>query len=392
MDRKEIGLKYAGVFDVLKFAFWHQEPAAADEAVYRDLRAHAIQALPAPVLCELSLPPALFRQWKQEVVQHVIHYHAYLHAQHSIPLTVPYVILKGTSAAQYYPCPEYRSMGDIDLMTRREDYETACRTLLENGYLEVTDENDRRRGRHREFSKNGISIEVHRFFASMNDLQTVMRFDSLILSCIGGERVLPDMINGLTLLEHIDQHMENGLGLRQIIDWMMFANRCLDGEGWKEFQPLAREMRLENLAVTVTRMCEMFLGFRENAWCGGADEQLCADLMEYVMCCGDFGGKMDRQETLSTGRAEKLRHPVAALRELQRRGEENWPGAKKPLLRPFAWMWQGYRFFRDTDSLAAGYVEALRRDKLFDALGVRREAKGLVSFENGILCNKHTAQ
>lgn len=371
------------LFQVLRKALWDTGEATGSWEVYRELSAHAISALPGFILHALHLPDDLLKRWKSQIYGQIIHFDAYMQAQQALPLTIPYVILKGASAAKYYPHPQLRAMGDIDVMTRREDYEAACNMLMDSGYQETTDEEDEHRGRHRKFEKYGFAVEIHIFFGNLKSPEKTQRFDDYIISSITPSHVLPDLVNGLVLIEHINQHMEVGLGLRQIIDYMMFVDRCLTDETWPAFEGMLGETGLEPLALAVTRMCEMYLGLTPHLWCAKTDEKLCANLMDYVLSCGDFGTKIERRVSLSTGRAEKLRHPIAAFKELQRRGVENWPGAKKPYLRPFAWLWQGCRFFRNTDNLSAGYRAALQRDRMLSALGVRREAQGLVFFENG---------
>ena len=177
--------------------------------------------------------------------------------------------------------------------------------------------------------------------------------------------------------------MEHGVGLRQIIDWMMFVDKCLPDERWDEFRPLAEATGFETLAVTTARMCEMYLGLPEHRWCRDASEQLSDDLMDYVMSCGNFGRLRNIQEEAAVSRAGKLRHPVRALKELQQKGEENWELAGKPVLKPFAWAWEGAQILKDTSGLTGVYAEARRRDQMFDALGVKRSEKGLVTYRDG---------
>ena len=47
--------------------------------------------------------------------------------------------------------------------------------------------------------------------------------------------VLPSLQNGLVLMLHIVKHLKSGLGLRQIIDWMMYVDKQLDNEKWEEY-------------------------------------------------------------------------------------------------------------------------------------------------------------
>ena len=238
------------------------------------MKQHAIASLPMPYLSELAMSPELRKEWKLYILQQVSYYTKSNYEQDNLPISVPYVILKGSSAAQYYPYPECRIMGDIDIMTSREDYDTACRQLLDNGYHIVEDIY-----KETTLEKNGICIDMHRQFASLNNPDHVKFFDDLIIENISSTHVLPEMINGLVLLEHINQHLESGLGLRQIIDWMMFADKCLPDEKWLEFYELAKKIELDKLAIVCTRMCEIYLGLSHREWCASADTNLCEQLI-----------------------------------------------------------------------------------------------------------------
>ncbi len=368
---------------VVRKALWGNETAVADREIYEEMTAHAIAALPAPVLSDLDLPEDLLAEWKKTVLRQVIRYNAYLNVQQNLALTMPYVILKGTAAAQYYPHPEYRTMGDIDVITRHEDYEAACVQLLADGYVEVTNQIDRERKRHREFYKNGFSVEIHLFFASMNDPVKAERFENYIIANINETHTLPHLINGLVLLEHINQHLEEGLGLRQIIDWMMFVDHELPDDKWPEFQKTASETGLETLAITVTRMCEMALGLEKHNWCRKADERLCLQLLDYVLVGGNFGQKRSAGDKLALGRAAKIRRPITMIQELQRMGLRNWKRADNKLLKPFAWIWQGCHLVRTTSGLVEHLGKSKQLGSMLDKLGAQQLGKGLVYFENG---------
>ena len=373
------------VLNLLRLALWEPEKAllSVDEAVFSELCEHAVSALIEPILPQLDMSPELHRQWKNKIRQQLIYNEMYRSVQDTLPQKVPYTILKGTSAAQYYPKPENRTLGDIDIMTAREDTDAVCEILILDGWRETTNESDAERGRHRVFKKHYFTIEVHAFFASVNEPEKAKILDDLIIDHINSSHVLPDMINGLVLIDHINQHLEVGIGLRQIIDWMMFADKCLTDEGWEAFRPVAQATGFETLAVTTTRMCELYLGLPEHKWCNDASEELCSNLMEYVMRCGNFGSKQYTEEEIAIARAGKLRHPIKAIKELQEKGEENWRLAGNPGLKPFAWAWQGMQFLKGTPGLTRGYAEARRRDRMFDELGVMRSVKGLAAYKDG---------
>ena len=368
------------MLNVIKLSLWNTGSAIADEQIYEEMRNHAIIALPGNILSSIDMPDNLRERWRQDIYRQIGNYCNYMYLQKSLPVTVPYVILKGTSAAQYYPHPELRAMGDIDIIAKRYDYECACKQLLDCGFVESAEKETRR---HRSFKKNGYIVEVHSFFASMNDVEKAKYFDDLIINNIDDSHVLPDMVNGLVLIEHINQHMEAGLGLRQIIDWMMFVNKCLPDERWEEFEKYAQKSGLKTLAITVTRMCEMYLGLSKHEWCSSANEELCTELMDYILECGNFGVKVNPDQKAAVNHAIELNHPIRLLKELQARGVDNWEAASNPLVRPFAWVWQGLQYSKSSKEAIKQYGKAAKQDKMFDALGVKRSKKGLVNYKDG---------
>ena len=374
------------VFSIIKLAIWGKGEVRADQYDYDEMMAHGIAALPALVLNDLSLPEDLLDKWDSVVLQQLSYYARYKYAQSRLALEVPYIILKGTTAAQYYPHPEYRTMGDIDIMTKREDFDKAYQSLLVGGYKITT-------ATEREiiFVKNGVAIELHRYFASLNDPRQCKYLDDLIIDNINPLHILPDFVNGLVILEHIGQHLEHGLGLRQIIDWMMFVDKCLPDEKWTDFQPLVQEIGLEQLAKTTTNVCELYLGLPERQWCADVDHNLCENMMNYILSSGNFGNKRISSEAVSQTVFTYTRGPVATFKWLQERGLVNWQVAQKyKILRPFAWAYQGIRYIilgvsqeGSFSKIREEYEEARRRTDLFEALGVKQKAKGLVTYRNG---------
>lgn len=383
------------LFDVIKKSLWNMGTAMADWEIYEEMKLHAIAPLAAPVLSELNLPDELFKKWKMTCLHTIANYQYYMYAQKTLPITVPYVILKGTSAAQYYPYPEYRMMGDIDLMTSHEDYDAACDMLLQSDFKENTNAVDRYLNRHREFIRNRAYIEIHSYYALRDKREEVKALDDLIISGIGPTHVLPDMVNGLTLIEHINHHIEEGLGLRQIIDWMMFVDHCLPDEKWPEFASLASVTGHVKLAMTVTRMCELYLGLSEHNWCAQVDSTLCETLMEYILSCGNFGRKKETKshtsEVLLTSASWK-----SMLIKLKQRGVLNWRTAQKyPFFRPLAAIYQMIRYVFDgltrknaIKKLREEIIISRRNSKLFESIGVARERSGRVTYHNGKYVNK----
>ena len=353
------------------------------EEVYEEMKLHALLMLPAHILSSLQMNDELRNVWEKDIILRFSYYCKYINIESNLPVVVPYVILKGTAAAQYYPYPQYRSMGDIDIMPSRGYMDTACNELLANGFEEITTQNDWERGRHRTFIKQGVPVEVHSFFASMNDPEKVRIFDDMLFDNINPSHILPDLINGMVLIEHVNQHMEEGIGLRQIIDWMMFVDKCLDEEKWSEFQKMLQKTGLEKLALTVTRMCEIYFDLPEHMWCRGVNKKICADLMDYVLASGTFGMKFDEDEQIALARVSQFTHPIRMIKELNKRGSSHLEPTKKSVQNPLLSILRGVRSVNKPLHFIKHYRKAASINRMFDSLGVRRASKGLVYYENG---------
>ena len=375
-----------GDFELLKCVralLWDNHMDSITSNAFFAMQKHVISLLAAPLLASMQIPNSLREEWKKDIIQQIIYNESCIYALKMIPLNMPYVILKGTNAAKYYPKPELRALGDIDIMTKRDDAEAACEALLINGYREITSTDDVKEGRHRAFVKHGIPVEIHYYFAAMNDSEKAKTFDDLIVNNIGDTHDLPDLINGLVLIEHINQHLEHGLGLRQIIDWMMFVDKCLTDENWGTFDNYIKRTGLETLTIVTTRMCEIYLGLSEHSWCRNVDKKICKSLMGYILDSGNFGSKRTNEEKKSYIRFSQSLHPIKSLNELQRRGMNNWPAARNPLLRPFAWIWESMVYFKDFLEMSKNMKKAKSRERLLSELDVKRKGLGMAKYQNG---------
>lgn len=384
------------MFSLLIAALWGEDrfplPSLPDTdwtAVYTELRHHAVQNLPVDLLVKVD--PAHSQVYLQSAFRGISHWYKLMQEQQAVcallkEAGIPCVVLKGAAACQAYPQPINRSMGDIDLLVKPQDFDRAWELLSRDG--EYIGENYR----HKEMRRNGIVVELHRAFSTFNDFKKRALLDSWLFDSIDLVKIsemegysfpmLPRQMNGLVLMEHINVHMESGLGLRQIIDWMMFADRNLSDEIWDtEFSDKVQQLGLTTLAKTVTRMCQLYLGLREDlTWCRSADDTLCRDLMTHTLKQGNFGRKQPNGYNKTISLLNSAKNIPALFRVLQRYGRINWPAAEKyPILRPFAWLYQIGRYIRRGFKLKhplRHLREAVKsehgQDVLFDRLEITR--------------------
>lgn len=148
---------------------------------------------------------------------------------------LPFVLLKGLGVSQYYPKPELRAGGDLDLLYYSEtDYLWANVFLMQEGYhLHV--ESEARRG-HTAFSYRSTLVENHARAVFFDLKRHNAYFEQLVQAAIRegrlervslGEGVevdtLPAELNALYIFIHIFFHwLHWGVGFRQYCDWLLY--------------------------------------------------------------------------------------------------------------------------------------------------------------------------
>lgn len=217
---------------------------------------------------------------------------------------IPFVIIKGAAAAMAYPDPYLRAAGDVDFLVRRCDYEKTAALLEESGF-ELNHEKLSWM-HHYGYKYRKVSFELHSRLGSIkqSDDRLISLFEEGIMNSERKEigsfsfPVLPEDLNGLSLLFHINQHLRTGLGLRQIIDWMMYIDR-LPTDVWdNQVLPLLRQTGMEKLALTVTAMCQRYLGLRKIV--EESESYPCRELMDYILEKGNFGRKSGKYGKISS--------------------------------------------------------------------------------------------
>ncbi len=262
---------------------------------------------------------------------------------------IPTVIVKGTSAAIYYPIPSARTFGDIDFIVPLQYFSIATTLLEANGYIKNSKPEDE--DRHIGYSKDGYHFELHHRFSYTDlDIERYIQagIENRVQVRINDHEfpMLPPLANGLVLLTHISHHLYLGLGLRQIIDWMMYVDRVLNDEFWySTFQSAVNELGFSTLAITATALCQNYLGLPARSWCQGADEELVNQLLETILTSGNFGIKTGTGNNVETVTAAMKSHGVFYY--LQLAGEHNWALYHRyHMLKPFCCLYQIFRYIR----------------------------------------------
>lgn len=209
------------------------------------------------------------------------------------------VVIKGCGLAAWYPVPELRRAGDVDLLIREQELEHGLAVLQQAGYTvsEIQHANHHVVCR----SPKGIDVELHVMLAEpfqdgtvnqrMGELSKVFVEKRVYRDCMGvGLPVPPDACQALQMLLHMLQHfLRAGFGMRLLCDWTVFWNRQEGNRTWEEFEELAESCGVLEFARVVTESCVRFLGLRENILDGRHAPGLAEEFLCDVFASEEFG-------------------------------------------------------------------------------------------------------
>lgn len=294
------------------------------------------------------------------------------------------VVLKGVSAAAFYPVAEYRKSGDIDLLLSvREDAERAGEILKTNGFWI-------KEGQHANHhfvytSPEGIDVELHIMLAEPFDNEFINQYlerkvpefiDHSVRSVIMGvELPVPqDGYLAFHLLLHMLQHfLRSGFGLKLLCDWTVFWNHSVSEQDRHIFLSLVKESGTEGFAKVVTDVCVQYLGLKkenvEFLVCGKIQTCAAEELLAEVLEAEEFGkSSSDRMVAI---RGTK---PTDYMREFHHQVKLTYPKASKYVLcLPVLWgmMLVGFfyrnRTLRKVSSIAI-LKKAGKRSKMINQL------------------------
>jgi hypothetical protein len=214
----------------------------------------------------------------------------------------PY-ILKGQGIAQFYSNPDLRQCGDIDLyVSSHADYEKACEIIDAMG----TDEdhkNDKSIEKHYHTRVGKVPVEIHRYtdVYYQNRLNKIyqaisdegFRAEPVQVDIAGFKITTPPVdFNVFYIFNHLWHHfIADGVGLRQICDWVMLLHKCHAQINLDHLQEMLEKMELMKqwkvfgyIAVDVLGLPEEEFPFYDRS-----HVKLSEKVYKLVMLEGNFG-------------------------------------------------------------------------------------------------------
>ena len=260
---------------------------------------------------------------------------------------IPYLLFKGTEIARFYPEPMLRTMGDSDILVRKEDIEKASEALASIGF-----HGDLSYNNERHFQINGFQFELHHrlLYDNIVNLPHLKAWTDSVWEHIfaedGVRYSMEPEFNLVYLLLHLRKHLLfQGVGLRQFMDVAVMAQQKLD---WDKVNGYLDELDLNPFAANCFALCSRWfeMSFPINT---GISDEFYKAATEKIFAGGVFGyADKDAKGNVFNFHLQKegklkvfLKHvfmPYSVMRNLQRFSFIDG----RPYLLPAAWI---YRVF-----------------------------------------------
>lgn len=161
------------------------------------------------------------------------------------------LVLKGTHVAQYYPRPEEREFGDLDLYFYNK-HDEADRVARE--VLKVDISNDAHH--HSKYNYRGVTVESHYDFVNVHYPPSNRRYEALLKGLVPSPT-----FEVLFLLRHMACHFASSrITLRELTDWALTC-QALQGEvDWKRVQQSVDDYGMRPFASALNLIAERQLG------------------------------------------------------------------------------------------------------------------------------------
>lgn len=285
---------------------------------------------------------------------------------------IPVVVLKGISTAAFYPVPELRKTGDIDVLILKKDVRSACRAMQEAG---MRMDEEQRANHHIAFTTTeGIAIELHIMFAEPFDSEAVNRYmkeriGECFRRCVREEimgielPVLDRSYHAWQMILHMLQHfLRSGFGLKLLCDWTVIWRQPWTEEEKEKLQELVAQSGIKGFVETVTGVCVKYLGLeRELVPFVPIQEEIADEFLREILDAEEFGKSgADRMVALRGTRV------VDFVREFHHQMRLTYPKAGEvPLLWPILWV-----------MMFAGFLYRNRTLRRVSTWGIIKKAAG----------------
>ena len=287
------------------------------------------------------------------------------------------ILLKGPATAAYYPVPEYRAFGDIDLLLYDpNDYDKADKLFGEQGIRRTATQDSHH---HTSYLYDNVCIELHRkVVREFAQKKVNERIDSIftleernicrkkILGC--EYTVLKPELELLYMTLHMIEHLCNaGFGIKLLCDYVAALNGNSEEDTVSQYRGYIDMLGLNTFVLRMSDICVAYLGLSEPVYKQltgkSANTELILndhtvdELLNEIFDTGLFGS--DNSSRIVALNENGI---IGLIKEFHHQTKENFPKASKcPLTWPGLWIATFVIFVRNNKKIRGiGMLDVIR--------------------------------
>ena len=287
------------------------------------------------------------------------------------------ILLKGPATAAYYPVPEYRAFGDIDLLLYDpNDYDKADKLFGEQGIRRTATQDSHH---HTSYLYDNVCIELHRkVVREFAQKKVNERIDSIftleernicrkkILGC--EYTVLKTELELLYMTLHMIEHLCNaGFGIKLLCDYVAALNGNSEEDTVSQYRGYIDMLGLNTFVLRMSDICVAYLGLSEPVYKQltgkSANTELILndhtvdELLNEIFDTGLFGS--DNSSRIVALNENGI---IGLIKEFHHQTKENFPKASKcPLTWPGLWIATFVIFVRNNKKIRGiGMLDVIR--------------------------------
>lgn len=190
------------------------------------------------------------------------------------------MLLKGVGLSRYWPRPDHRAVGDIDVYLMEQGAERASAGLpvwkradgAMKEKLGIVADNSHHH--HSVYTYKGVMVENHYDFVNVHSHRSNRRIEADFKRLAGSgseEHVCADgtgiylpspLLNALYVARHSACHFAaEGMNLRQLLDWALFVEKRHADIDWDFFWARCRDYGMEDYVLCMNEIAVRKLGF-----------------------------------------------------------------------------------------------------------------------------------
>lgn len=175
------------------------------------------------------------------------------------------LVLKGVCIASYYPIPQHRECGDVDLFLG-SDFSQGNELMKQLGAI-VNDDSYK----HTHIHYKNITFENHRYLLSIRGNRCLKQLEAYLrhIAFVNPPKYVNDTyleyssptFNAIFLIAHSFSHfLDEGIKLRHILDWALLLKTEHNNINWDQFYYWCDKLHYTTFAKSLTSISIIYFG------------------------------------------------------------------------------------------------------------------------------------